>query len=91
VEEDSEAFGNNGFAHFTMSLVVIYLHQWLNKKPGQTNLCSWQMPVVQSDSLAVGLEVDGGDTAGRAKKCKRSKMINKDVLMDIVTEIKETR
>jgi hypothetical protein len=31
VEENPEGIGDKGFADFTRSLVVIYLHQWLNK------------------------------------------------------------
>jgi len=89
VEEDPEGIGDKGFANFTRSLVVIYLHQWLNKKPGQTDFCSQQMPVeAQSDSLAVGLTATASDSGSSTKKWKRSKINNKDVLMDIVTEIK---
>jgi len=50
------------------------------------------MPVeAQSDSLAVGSTATASDTGGSTKKKKHSKINNKDVLMDIVTEIKETR
>ncbi len=63
----------------------------MNEKPGQTDFCSQQMPVeAQSDSLAVGSTATASDTGGSTKK-KHSKINNKDVLMDIVTEIKETR
>jgi hypothetical protein len=53
VEEDTEGIGEGGFVNFTRSLVVVYLCQWLNEKPQQTNFCSCQLPVKsQSDSLA---------------------------------------
>jgi hypothetical protein len=56
VEEDPEGTGDKGFANFTRSIIIIYLRQWLNEKPEQTNFCSWQMPVkVQSDSLAAAV------------------------------------
>ncbi len=56
VEEDPEGIGDKGFANFTRSLVVIYLCQWLNEKPEQTNFCKLQMPVkAQSDSLAAAV------------------------------------
>jgi len=47
------------------------------------------MPVeAQSDSLAVGLTATASDSGSRIEKRKHSKINNKDVLMDIVTEIK---
>jgi hypothetical protein len=62
--------------------VVIYLHKWLNKKPGQTNFCSQQLQVeAQRDSLAAGSEVGRVDAAASAKKHKLSKINSKDILI----------
>jgi hypothetical protein len=47
------------------------------------------MPVeAQSDSLAVGLTATASDSGSSTKKQKCLKINNKDILMDIVTEIK---
>jgi hypothetical protein len=57
VAEDPEGTGEKGFANFTRSLVVIYLRQWLNEKPEQTNFCSRQLPIdAQSDSQLLQLQ-----------------------------------
>ncbi len=52
IDEDPEGVGERGFSQFTWSIPVIYLRQWLNEKPEQTNFCSRKLPVAaQFDSL----------------------------------------
>jgi hypothetical protein len=71
------------------SIILNIIFTVVEQKPGQTNFCSQQMPVeAQSDSLAVGLTATASDSGSSTKKWKHSKINNKDVLMDIVTEIK---
>lgn len=97
MEDDPEGIGDKGFSNFTRSLVVIYLRQWLNEKPEQTNFCSRQLPIeAQSDSLAVAVSSSGASgvstlTTTSSKKKKRSKVTGMDVMMDLVTEMRETR
>jgi len=90
VAEDPEGTGEKGFANFTRSLVVIYLRQWLNEKPEQTNFCSRQLPIdAQSDSLATAATTTTA-TLSSTKKRKK-KQTGREAVLDLVTELIETR
>jgi hypothetical protein len=83
MEDNPEGIGEGGFANFTWSLVVVYLRQWLNEKPQQTNFCSRQLPIeAQSDSL-VPASVSGAASAASSKKKKLSKINGKELMMDL--------
>jgi hypothetical protein len=94
-DDDPQGVGEQGFAHFTRSLPVIYLRQWLNEKPEHTNFCSKQIPPgTQFDSLssiAVGAMATPA-AAARAtsqKKTSSTKAKNKDILVKLVAELKD--
>jgi hypothetical protein len=77
VEDNPEGIGEGGFANFTRSLVVLYLRQWLNEKPQQTNFCSHQLPIeAQSDSLAPA-SVSGAASAASSKKRNAPKLMGR--------------
>jgi hypothetical protein len=89
--------GEQGFVHFTRSLPVIYLRQWLNEKPEHTNFCSKQIPPgAQFDSLssvAVGAMATPASAARTTsqKKTSSTKAKNKDMLVELVAELKDRR
>jgi hypothetical protein len=71
-EDDPQGVGEQGFAHFTRSLPVIYLRQWLNKKLEHTNFCSKQIPPAalldSLSSIAVGTMATPAPTAQPTSK-----------------------
>jgi hypothetical protein len=89
--------GERGFAHFTRSLPIIYLRQWLNEKPDHANFCSKQIPPsAQLDSLssvAVGTMRTTAQSgqASSQKKTSSNKAKSKDILIELVTELKDKR
>jgi hypothetical protein len=95
IEEDPDGVAERGFSHFTRSLPVIYLRQWLNKKPEHTNFCSRKLPAAaQLDSLstaASGTMRTPAPTTATGKRKSSSKNKNKDILVELVTELKDRR
>jgi hypothetical protein len=94
-DDDQKGIGEWGFSHFTRFLPVIYLRQGLNEKPDHTNFCSKQIPPAPQlgrlTGIAVGTMQTPALTVQVSSKKKTSKAKSKDVLVKLVTELKDRR